>query len=151
MGSLLGYGALKSPPLKLKARLWVALARSILLCALEVRRISLGGLKKIERFQIRCLRHIARLPVQISRVASDDLREQRGVHSVESTLPVRRCLWMQKVVAPAFRDDDGGPLLGTREDDPAVAVRAAVFGAFSVEGVRETSLRDSCDFIMILN
>eukprot|EP00959_Pyramimonas_sp_CCMP1952_P448953 9400788-Pyramimonas_sp.AAC.1 len=80
---------------------------------MEARRISLGGLEKLERFQIRCLRHIARLPAHISRVSSNGPRERCGVNSVESTLLVRRCLWMQKVVAPALLDDEGDPLLGT--------------------------------------
>ena len=112
--------------------------------ALEVRRISPGGLKKLERFQIRCLRHIARLPVHISRVSSDDLRERCAVSSVESTLLVRRCLWMKKVVAPVFLGDEGDPLLGLRGDDPTVAVRAAVVGSFAFEGARDDFTPRQC-------
>ena len=88
--------------LKLKARAWVVLVRSVIFHALVVRRISPGGLKRLERFQISCLRHLARSPYRPFRAPYDDIRERCGARSLESTLLVRRRLRVQKVIALVF-------------------------------------------------
>ncbi|CAK0840038.1 unnamed protein product [Prorocentrum cordatum] len=122
--------------LQAKVALWVALVRSILMYALEAKFWSTAALLRLERFQTRCLRHLARLPAHLTRVRSETVREKCNAPTVESSLRLRRLQWIRKVVSPVFRDDDNNPLFGTLEYDPAVAVRAAFFGRFEFEGRR---------------
>ena len=48
------------------------------------------------KVQNRALRHIARSLVHVSRERTQDLRKRLGVHTVVSTLQVRRLLWAKK-------------------------------------------------------
>eukprot|EP00959_Pyramimonas_sp_CCMP1952_P384907 8066743-Pyramimonas_sp.AAC.1 len=67
--------------IRLKARLWSSLARSIALCALEVAFLSRADLKKLERWQTRKFRHILRSPAHMDRVSNSDIRRQANIFS----------------------------------------------------------------------
>ena len=71
-------------------------------------------------------RHIARSPVHVSRERTQDLRKRLGVHTVVSTLQVRRLIWAKKWLREeTYREDERA---GAGE-----AMRAIVFGRLSFE------------------
>ena len=115
-----------------KLRLWKTLVRTMLLYALEVRVLTHQQLVKLERFQMKCLRHITRQPAHISRTSNDEIRERCNTHTIESVLRARRLKWTQHVVRPAFRGADHGY-------DASLAVRAAIFGTLELESGNHAS------------
>ena len=91
-----GLWAPRSIGLSTKLRLWQTLVRSILLYAAESHAWHPRDVETLEKCQKRSLRHIARAPVHVSRERTQDLRKRLGVHTVVSTLQVRRLLWAKK-------------------------------------------------------
>ena len=117
--------------MKTKVRLWMSLVQSVLLYGAEVQFLGKGDLMKLERWQTKSLRHIARSPVHITRERSDALRLRLGMNTVASTIQVRRIKWEQKWIARGFRRDvEGEVIVGDGGSD---ALRYAVFGRFSFE------------------
>ena len=118
---------------RIKVRLWRVLVQSILLYALEARVLDGGAAQRLEKTQIRCLRHLTRQPAHITHVSSEEIRVRCGVPTVVSTLRKRRLAWLQKIVQPIFLNSKGQRLLGESRHDPTLAVRSAIFGKFGFE------------------
>ena len=107
---------------RIKVRLWRALVQSILLYALEARVLDVGAAERLEKTQIRCLRHLTRQPAHTTHVSSEEIRVRCGVPT-----------WLQKIVQPIFLNSKGQRLLGESRYDPTLAVRSAIFGKFGFE------------------
>ena len=71
-------------------RLWLTLVRSILPFAAEAHAWLPRDVETLDKWQNRALRHIARSAVHVSRERTQDLRKRLGVHTVVSTMQVRR-------------------------------------------------------------
>ena len=121
-----GPWAPRSIGLSTKIRLWQTLVRSILLYAAEHHTWLLRDVETLEKWQNRALRHIARSHGHMSRERTQDFRKKLGVHTVVSTLQVRRLLWAKKWLREeAYPEEEG---TGAGE-----AMRAMVFGRPSFE------------------
>ncbi len=88
------------------------LVLSVLLYAMESLVLTEAQLSRLETFQNRTLRRILRQPAQIEHTPNVEVRTQAKVHSVQSTLLLRRLKWWQAVL----------------RDEEAVGVRLAIFG-----------------------
>ena len=91
-----GLWAPRSIGLSTKIRLLQTLVRSILLHAAEAHAWQPRDVKTLQKLQNRALRHKARAPFHVSRERTQDRRKRLGVHTVTSTLQVRRWLWAKK-------------------------------------------------------
>eukprot|EP00959_Pyramimonas_sp_CCMP1952_P440666 9225971-Pyramimonas_sp.AAC.1 len=76
-----------------------------------------AGLKRLERWQTRELRHIPRSQAHMHRVSNSDIRRRANIFIVSSTLLYRRLQWWRHVIAR-------GLLPGPPDHEPAIAVRS---------------------------
>ncbi|CAK0846072.1 unnamed protein product, partial [Prorocentrum cordatum] len=130
--------------LRVKVRLWTALVRSIALYAAEAAVHTVTDERRLERWQTKQLRSLAKLPAHISRIRNGAVRKRCRVWSVASELCKRRLLRWQHIVKPAFVPDE--PRWwepdASEHYDPTYAVRAVMFGRFSFESSQQTMESD---------
>ena len=91
----------------------------------------------------RAPRHIARPPVHVSRERTQDLRKRLGVHTIVSTLQVRRLLWAKKRLREETYPED--------ERTSGEAMRAMMFGRLSFEKRQAPPSRIVRQFLEVLD
>ena len=116
---------------------WKTPEGSVLFDALEVRILTHQHLLKMERFQMKCLRHITRQPAHIDWISSNEVREQCDARTIVSVLRARRLKWSQRVLRPVFRGVEHGY-------DASLAVRAVV-GGDTEDGDRHPDRAGFCE------
>lgn len=82
----------------IRVRFYLTLIRSIMLLHQECQHPVVTGIRRLEAYQMRILRSIAREPRHIAKTTNTSLRTKLGVPSVESYLLVRRLMWFRSVL-----------------------------------------------------
>ena len=124
----------RSIGLSTRIKLWQALVCSVLLYAAEAHAWQPRDVETLEKGQNRALRHTARSLVHVSRERTQDLRKKLGVHTVVSTLQVRRLLWTKRWLREETYPED-------ERTGASEAARAMVFGRLSFEKGQAPDLR----------
>ena len=139
-----GLWAPRSIGLDTKIRLWQTLIWCILLYAAEAHAWLPKDVETLEQWQNRALRHIARSPLHVSRERTQDLRKRFGVHTVVSTLQVRRLLWAKKWLREETYPEEERTGAGE-------AMRGMVFGRLLFEKWQEPPSRFVRQFLKDLD
>ena len=125
--------------LSLVTRVWTVLVRSILLYGLEVHALCRRDLHRLEKFQNKCLRHIGKSPVHLTRESTCDLRRRLRIPTLASVIRRQRIGWWRKIVQPGYwRPLRPGyaprPMRGSLRQDPSELTRTSLLGVLSFEG-----------------
>ena len=106
-------------PLKLKVELFQQYELTVLLNGMECRNLTKTQLSKLERYQIRQLRHLAHSPAHIYRESNEKLRRRLGVPTIESRLRRSRLNNLRNVFQhPDINQQLIAVLFGTSQWDP---------------------------------
>ena len=106
--------------LTLKIILYKTLVLSILFYALVCCPMNYTTELKLERWQTKCLRHIAKQPTHLTHTTATEVRMLCQVHTLASSLCCARLLFWRGVLRPAFLDDEGAPPLAEPIAEPSI-------------------------------
>lgn len=123
---------------QLLTRVWTVLVRSILLYGMETHTLRGRDLSRLEKFQNKCLRHIGRSPVHLTRETTAALRRRLQVPTVASVVRKQRLGWWRKTLQAGYLrrlrpGQQPQPLRGSWDFDPSQLLRTVLLGRLSFE------------------